>query len=76
MTTLVDKVIKKVKALSADEQKVWAEEALEDLEGDEIWERLFAETTDEQWDKMIAGVKEEVRAGKTSPLTAGDFLTD
>ena len=82
MTTTITKklkaVVDKLSKLPAEDQDLYAEYMSEELgsDGDEIWKRLFAETTDEQWKKMVVGVKEEIKAGKVSPLTASDFLID
>jgi len=72
MTQELESVIKQLLKLSADEQKRYALQIEEQLKADMKWDELFAKTTDEQWDKMIAEVEAEIEAGDTQSLE--DFL--
>ena len=41
---------------------------LQELEDELAWERSFSATTEEQWAKMVARVREAIEAGETEPL--------
>lgn len=68
MTQLLATVIEKLTALPEDEQEAIAADILRQLESDQKWDTLFSETTDAQWDAMIAEVEHEIEAGETEPL--------
>jgi len=65
-------VIKQLLRLPAEEQKRYAIQIEEQLKSELKWDELFAGTSDDQWDKMIAGVKAEINGGDTESLE--DFL--
>lgn len=60
MTTALKTAISYLKRLPEEEQEVYANEILRDLEGDKRWDELFEATTDEQWAKMVAEAKADV----------------
>jgi hypothetical protein len=38
------------------------------LRDEESWDQSFARTTDEQWDRMVDRVREDIKPGKTRDL--------
>ena len=77
MTTLVDKLVEKLNELPRRKRNERVREMLEDLDndGDEVWERLFADPRSEKvLRQMAAEAIKEHEAGKTKPLEASDFL--
>ena len=76
MTLLLEKAIERIERLPQAEQDEIAARILADLEtdGDERWEQLFAETTDEQWDKLLAFSREDAESGEDMSLD--DFLAE
>jgi hypothetical protein len=36
-----------------------------------MWAKRFDETTDKQWDRLAARVRQEIAAGETIPLDQG-----
>jgi len=68
MTELLERVIAQLKVLPADEQDAIASRFLAELEDEEAWKASFAATTDDQWDKLAAMVRQEITAGEFSPL--------
>ncbi|MBW4621364.1 MAG: hypothetical protein KME17_18640 [Cyanosarcina radialis HA8281-LM2] len=75
MTELLERAIAQLKTLPADEEDALAKlseglaaRLLAELEDDRVWKTQFESTTDEQWDRMAALVKEEIAAGDLAPL--------
>jgi len=68
MQTLLQQVIAKVAELPPEEQEAIAMRWLQELEDELAWERSFSATTEEQWAKMVARVREAIEAGETEPL--------
>jgi hypothetical protein len=68
MTQLLQTAIRKLKALPNEEQDAFALRILEEIEADAKWDELFAKTTDEQWEAMIAKVDKEIDAGEHESL--------
>ena len=52
MTTKLQNVFKRLSRLPEREQDAVAGIIELELDGDAKWEQLFAETTDEQWDRL------------------------
>lgn len=68
MTHLLEKAFTEAKKLDPAEQDALAERILADLRDETLWDESFAKTTNEQWDKMVESVREEIRSGKTKDL--------
>lgn len=67
MTELLEQAVKKVRALSDDEQDAIATLILEELEDEARWDKTFARTQD-ALAKLAAEAMAEDRAGKTEVL--------
>ena len=72
MTHELQSVIKQLLRLNPEEQKRYALQIEEQLKSDMKWDELFAATTEDQWDKMIANVEAQIQADDTESLE--DFL--
>ncbi|AFZ37493.1 hypothetical protein Sta7437_4015 [Stanieria cyanosphaera PCC 7437] len=68
MTKLLQQVIAQIEKLPPDKQDEIASRLLAELQEEERWDTRFAATTDEQWDRMAAIVREEIDKGETVPL--------
>ena len=68
MTKLLQQAIAQIKKLSPDQQDAIAARLLAELQDEQKWETSFTETTDEQWDKIAAMVREEITDGETISL--------
>jgi hypothetical protein len=68
MTELLERAIAKLKTLPADEQDAIAARLLAEMEDEQTWKAQFESTTDDQWDRMAAMVRQEIAAGDVTPL--------
>lgn len=68
MTELLQQVIAQLEQLSAEEQDAIATRLLAELEDEQAWKSRFTATTQQQWDKLAAGVRQEIKSGDTTPL--------
>lgn len=68
MTDLLRQAIAQIEKLPADRQDAIATQLLAELKSDREWETLFASTTDEQWDRMVAMVRQDIARGETVPI--------
>jgi len=68
MTRLLDRAIVEIGKLPEDAQDTIAASLLADLADKQAWAARFAATTDAQWDRMAATVRQEIAAGETTPL--------
>jgi hypothetical protein len=68
MTKLLQQVIAQIEKLPPDKQDEIASRLLAELQEEEKWDTRFAATTDEQWDRMAAMVREEIDKSETVPL--------
>lgn len=68
MTKLLEQAIAEIEKLPEDAQDAIAARLLADLADEKEWTARFAATTDEQWDRMAALVRQEIAAGDTTPL--------
>lgn len=68
MTTLLQRAVAEAEKLGADLQDAIASRLLAEIEDERRWSESFAKTTDEQWSKMVATVRQDIAAGKTVPL--------
>lgn len=68
MTKLLQQVIAKIEQLPADQQDAIATRLLADLEAEQAWNKSFAATTDDQWDKLAEMVRKDITEGQIFPL--------
>lgn len=68
MTKLLEQAIVQVEKLPADAQDAIAARLLEDVMDELEWEARLAATTDAQWDRMAAMVRQEIADGDMVPL--------
>ena len=68
MTELLQQAIAQIQQLPPDRQDAIAARFLAELQDEQKWEARFAATTDEQWDRMAAMVKQEIEKVETTPL--------
>jgi hypothetical protein len=68
MTELLQQAIAQIQLLSPDRQDAIAASFLAELKSEQQWETRLAETTDEQWDRMAAMVRQEILMGEVIPL--------
>ncbi|PSB34837.1 hypothetical protein [Chlorogloea sp. CCALA 695] len=68
MTELLRQAISLIEKLPAEQQNAIATQLLADLQDDQKWEPRFAATTDDQWDRMAAMVRQEIASGETVTL--------
>ena len=65
---LLQRAIAELEKLSEDEQNTIAARLLAELEDEQAWAARFKATTDEQWDRLAASVRQEISTGETAPL--------
>ena len=68
MTKLLEQVFVKASELSEQEQNSLAARWLEELGNEALWAKKFAETSDEQWDKLAALAEADIAEGDTVDL--------
>ena len=68
MTELMERLIDRLKSIPEEEQDPYAAAYLEELNDDQRWYKLFAETTDEQWEKMTSDARKEAEENESIPL--------
>ena len=68
MTELLQQAIAQIQLLSPDRQDAIAASFLAELKNEQQWETRISETTDDQWDRMAAMVRQEVLMGEVMPL--------
>jgi hypothetical protein len=68
MTKLLREAIAQIEKLPPDQQDAIAARFLAELQDEQKWEAQFAATTDDQWDRMAAMVREEIAKGETVQL--------
>ncbi len=68
MTELLRQAIALIEKLPDDRQDAIATQLLAELQDDQKWETRFAATTDDQWDRMAAMVRQEIASGETVTL--------
>lgn len=67
MTELLQRVIAELEKLSDQEQDAIAAQILAELEDEKQWKARFEATTDDQWDRLVESVKQDIAEG-TTPL--------
>lgn len=65
MTELLQQAISLIEKLPAEQQNAIATQLLAELQDDQKWETRFAATTNDQWDRMAAMVRQEIASGET-----------
>lgn len=60
MTTTLETAISRLKRLPEEEQEVYAQQLLRELDSESRWDELFSATTDEQWAAMRAEAEADV----------------
>jgi hypothetical protein len=68
MTELLRQALAQIEKLPPDQQDAIAARFLAELQDEKKWETCFVATTDEQWDRMAAMVRQEIASGETAPL--------
>ena len=68
MTTLLQRAVAEVEKLPAQDQDAIAVRLLAEVDDERQWNKRFASTTDDQWDRLVAGVRRDVAEGGTLPL--------
>jgi hypothetical protein len=60
MTELLQQAIAQIQQLPPEQQDAIAARFLAELQDEQKWETHFAATTDDQWDRMAAMVRQEI----------------
>jgi hypothetical protein len=68
MTELLQQAIAQIQQLPPEQQDAIASRFLAESQDEQKWETSFAATTDDQWDRMAAMVRQEITKGETAPL--------
>ena len=68
MTTLLRSAIDRLSRLSKRDQDFYARQLLQELDGDERWDELFALTTDAQWRAMTDEARQDAAENGTLSL--------
>jgi phage I-like protein len=68
MTELLQQAIAQIQQLPPEQQNAIAARFLAELQDEKKWETRFAATTDDEWDRMAAMVRQEIAKGETVPL--------
>jgi hypothetical protein len=74
MTELLQQAIAQVQKLPREVQDAIASRLLAELEDEQKWETRLAATSDEQWEKMAAKVKQEIASGETDSIELADTI--
>ncbi len=69
MTKLLQQVIAQIQQLPPEQQDAIASRFLAELQDEQEWESRFTTTTDDQWDRMAAMVRQEIATGEIAPLS-------
>lgn len=68
MTKLLERAIAEIEKLPEDTQDAIAARLLAELADEQAWAARFAATSDAQWERMAAMVRQEIAAGETIPF--------
>lgn len=68
MTELLRRMIAELEKLPDDQQDAIATRLLAELRDEQAWATHFEATTDEQWDRLAAIVRQDIVNGETIPL--------
>lgn len=61
MTELLRQVLAEIEKLPAEQQDAIATRLLVELKDEQAWEKRFAATTNDQWDKLAKMVRQEIK---------------
>ena len=67
MTKLLEQAIAEIQKLPDETQDAVAARLLADFADEYEWAEQFAATTDEQWERLTAMVRQEIAEGNTTP---------
>ena len=68
MTELLQQVIAALQKLPDDQQDAIASRLMAELKDQQQWTEQFESTTDDQWNRMAAMVRQEIATDETMPL--------
>ena len=68
MTELLRQVISEIEKLPAEQQDAIASRLMAELKDEQVWSARFEATTDEQWDRLVHMVRQEIANGETVSL--------
>ena len=68
MTKLLERAVAEASARPEAEQDALAARILAEIADEREWDRAFAATTDEEWDKLAAMARRDIAAGGSSSL--------
>ena len=68
MTELLQRVIAELEKLPEDQQNAIASRLLAELKDEQAWATCFEVTTDNQWDRLAAMVRQDIANSETVPL--------
>lgn len=68
MIKLLEQAVAEIEKLPEDAQDAIAARLLADLADEKAWAGRFAATSEAQWGRMVALVRNEISAGGTIPL--------
>ena len=68
MMTLMKAYIERLQELPKDGPDTYAATYLTELEEEQRWDKLFDQTTDEQWTTLVEEARKEVKEETTVPL--------
>jgi hypothetical protein len=69
MTKLLERAVAEAARRPDEEQDAIAARILAEIEDERAWDRAFAATTDEQWDRLAAMARSGIEAGGSKPLS-------
>jgi hypothetical protein len=68
MTARLRHALAEAEKLPPEDQDAIAARLLAEVEDERQWQARFAATTDDQWARLVAGVRQDIAAGRTVPL--------
>ena len=68
MTSLLRQALSEAEKLPAEDQDAIASRLLAEVEDEREWAARFAATTDDQWDRVVAEVRQDVATRGARPL--------
>lgn len=68
MTKLLQQAVAKIQQLTPEQQDAIATRLLAELQDEQNWDSRFANTTDDQWEKMAKMARQEILNKDLTPL--------
>ena len=68
MTDLLQRAIAEAEKLPVEDQDAIAARLLAEIKDERLWTDRFAATTEDQWNRIVAGVRRDVAIDGTRPL--------